>query len=70
MYACIFGGKKCLFFEKSGVLCFLATSVLKFVLSFSIITDKAFNKISNHVISELANTVAGHCELWNMFLAL
>ena len=22
------------------------------------------------MISELANTVAGHCELWNMFLAL
>ena len=32
MYVCISGGKKCLFFGKLGVLCFLETSVLRFTL--------------------------------------
>ena len=29
-YVCVSGGKKCLFFEKFGVLCFLETPVLRF----------------------------------------
>ena len=29
-YVCVSGGKKCLFFGKFGVLCFLETSVLRF----------------------------------------
>ena len=31
-YVCVSGGKKCLFFKKIGVLCFLVTSVLRFAL--------------------------------------
>ena len=31
-YVCVSEGKKCLFFGKFGVLCFLVTSVLKFAL--------------------------------------
>ena len=31
-YGCVSGGKKCSFFEKFGVLCFLETPVLRFVL--------------------------------------
>ena len=31
-YVCLSGGKKCLFFGKFGVLCFLVTSVLRFAL--------------------------------------
>ena len=31
-YVCISGGKKCLFFGKFGVLCFLETPVLRFAL--------------------------------------
>ena len=34
-YVCISGGKKCPFFRKFGVLCFLVTSVLRFGLLFS-----------------------------------
>ena len=29
---CVSGGKKCLFFEKSGVFCFLETPILRFAL--------------------------------------
>ena len=32
-YLCVSEGKKCSFFEKFGVLCFLVTSILKFALS-------------------------------------
>ena len=32
MYVCISGGKKCSFFGKFGMLCFLETLVLRFVL--------------------------------------
>ena len=32
-YVYVSEGKKCSFFEKFGVLCFLVTSILKFVLS-------------------------------------
>ena len=32
MYVCVSGGKKCLFFGKFGVLCFLETPVLRFSL--------------------------------------
>ena len=31
-YVCVSGGKKCLFFWKFGVFCFLVTSVLRFAL--------------------------------------
>ena len=31
-YVCVSGGKKCLFFEKFGVFCFLETPVLRFAL--------------------------------------
>ena len=31
-YVCVSGGKKCSFFEKFGVLCFLETPVLRFAL--------------------------------------
>ena len=31
-YVCVSGGKKCLFFGKFGVLCFLVTYVLRFTL--------------------------------------
>ena len=31
-YVCVSGGKKCLFFGKFDVLCFLETPVLRFVL--------------------------------------
>ena len=31
-YVCVTGGKKCSFFGKSGVLCFLETPVLRFAL--------------------------------------
>ena len=31
-YVCVSGGKKCSFFGKFGVLCFLETSVLRFAL--------------------------------------
>ena len=31
-HVCVSGGKKCLFFGKFGVLCFLETTVLRFVL--------------------------------------
>ena len=31
-YVCVSGGKKCWFFGKLGVLCFLETPVLKFAL--------------------------------------
>ena len=32
-YVCVSGGKKCLFFGRFGVLCFLETPVLRFALS-------------------------------------
>ena len=32
IYLCVSGGKKCLFFGKFGVLCFLVISVLRFAL--------------------------------------
>ena len=32
-YVCLSGGKKCWFFGKSDVLCFLETPVLRFALS-------------------------------------
>ena len=31
-YVCVSGGKKCLFFGKLGVLCFLETPILRFAL--------------------------------------
>ena len=31
-YVCVPGGKKCLFYGKFGVLCFLETPVLRFAL--------------------------------------
>ena len=31
-YVCVSGGKKCLFFEKFGVFCFLETHVLRFAI--------------------------------------
>ena len=31
-YVCVSGGKKCSFFGKSGMLCFLETPVLRFTL--------------------------------------
>ena len=31
-YVCVLGGKKCSFFRKSAVLCFLVTSVFRFAL--------------------------------------
>ena len=31
-YVCVSGSKKCSFFEKFGMLCFLVTSVLRFAL--------------------------------------
>ena len=31
-YVCVSGGKKCSFFRKFGVLCFLETPVLRFAL--------------------------------------
>ena len=42
---CLSGGKKCSFFEKLGLLCFLATAVLRFV--FEMHHYQRYQQISN-----------------------
>ena len=60
---CVSGGKKCLFFGKFGVLCFLETTVLRFVLlpCYRRLKDPVFLDTQSFQNFILADTILPQC---------